>query len=275
MSIESAITTLETQGLWHGHVTSCRALAEALSESSVLSGYETKDIIRKAENISRLGKTRHNRVLDAGARVGLWKRSEGDEFGIERSLSTSSEDVPEGVVVMRRGTFLEVPEVADDELGFYEGDPALRELALRDSSCFGGYTEGHKECGACPLRAFCAETLVSRIEAEAAVMERELADNLAALEAEAAEPEASPEGEEANPEVEGEEATPASNIADMTSDEVVRILSADGCRAKKVKSPFSANCSADCGAEIAAGSEGVSVTGHGFYHAACALKAHG
>ena len=273
MSIESAITALESGNHWKSTIASCRALAEALSESSVLSGYETKDIIRKAENISRLGKTRHNRVLDAGARVGLWKRSEGDEFGIERSLSTSSEDVPEGVVVMRRGTFLEVPEVADDELGFYEGDPALRELALRDSSCFGGYTEGHKECTSCPLRAFCAETLVSRIEAEAAVMERELADNLAALEAEAAEPEASPEVEESTPE--GEEATPASNIADMTSDEVVRILSADGLRAKKVKSPFSANCSADCGAEIAAGSEGVSVTGHGFYHAACALKAHG
>jgi hypothetical protein len=272
MNIESAIKTLEANGLWHGHVSSCRALAAELTVTSVLSGHETKDIIRKAEAISRLGKNRHLKVLDAGASVGLWKRSASDAFGIERSLSSDAEEVPDGVIAIRRGAVVTVPEVPKEELGFYEDDPQLRELALRGSSCFGGWVSDHKECGACPLRGFCAETLKSRIIAEASAMTRELAASIAEAEAVA---EAETVAEAVAEGVAEAEATesPQSLESGNSADWVVRILDAkDIMSVRKVHSPFTAHCSAECGKEIAAQSEGVSVAGHGFYHASCALR---
>ena len=258
MNIESAISTLASQGLHPVHLASCRALSEALSEAGAVTANEAGDIIRKAEGITRLGKTRHRKVLSAGVSVGLWKTSE-DELGIERTLPVG-DGVPGFIVAIRRGSRIEVPQLGKSELGFYEGDPELRELALASSSCFGGYVAGNKECGACPLRGFCAETLKSRISAEASVMARELAEAISRAEAEADTPADTPA-----------EASEGVSESGPSADETVHLLSST-LKVKKVVSPFTAHCSADCGKEVVAGTEGVSVAGHGFYHPPCAAS---
>lgn len=268
------VTALKTQvpALPAIHHQTVVTLAEALGRGAgKLGRVDAAEVIKTTEGITRLWGTRYDAIVVAGQTIGLWAVDSAGglvasgQAPLATSAASASEEPAVEVTARRKGVGHTPPEVPAEEVGWYAGDQGLVALAVESTACFGGYQEGHRECGACPLRGFCFEATVARAAHEALALDNEFQAELAKAEKAALRAQApAPVAEEAPEEAPGE-------APEEAPGEILQTLARAVYTAKIVVSPFRSFCSASCGKQIEAGETGISVTNHGFYHPNCAL----
>ena len=189
-------------------------------------------------------------LTEAGCREA--RRLCGTEI-TEESLNTAPvaapvEAAPTNLVQIEGGRSFAAPKVPE---GFYHHDSYIRSIAIKNTRCFGNFSQKSRVCNKCPLKEACLQYMAVEYAALAALMRREEKEEVERREAAEAAAQAAPE---APTKEETEEQALGSKPLGKGMEKIVAALESD--------------C-AHCGKTIPKGEKCMWSPGSGLYHVDC------